>query len=55
VIPVVATPVFALLTSAPDPIPTGWLFYGVTVPLATVLFVVAWVAARRQSRRIDST
>jgi hypothetical protein len=55
VIPVVATPVFALLTSAPDPITTGWLFYGVTVPLATVLFVVAWVAARRQSRRIDST
>lgn len=47
VIPVVATPVFALLTSAPDPIPTGWLFYGVTVPLATVLFVVAWVGARR--------
>lgn len=49
VIPVAATPVFALLTSAPEPIPTGWLFYGVTVPLATVLFVVAWVGARRRS------
>ena len=55
VIPIVATPVFALLTSAPDPIPTGWLFYGVTVPLATVLFVVAWVGASRDKRRIGST
>ncbi len=54
VIPVVATPVFALLTSAPDPIPTGWLFYAITVPLATVLFVVAWVEARRQARRPHS-
>jgi hypothetical protein len=48
VIPVAATLVFALLTSAPDAIPTGWLFYSITVPLSTVLFVVAWIAALRR-------
>lgn len=49
VIPVVATPVFALLTSVPDPVPTGWLAVVVTVPLSVVLFVVAWAGARRRA------
>ncbi len=48
VIPLVATPVFALITSAPDAIPTGWAFYAVTVPLSTVLFAVAWAGSRRR-------
>ncbi len=44
VIPVVATLVFALLTSAPDPIPTGWLVVGIAAPVGALLFVVAWAA-----------
>lgn len=47
VVPVVATGVFALLTSAPEAIPTGWPFFIVTVPLGAVLFAVAWWRARR--------
>jgi hypothetical protein len=48
VIPVAATLVFALLTSAPDAIPTGWLLVGITAPFGALLFVVAWVAALRR-------
>ncbi len=48
VIPVVATGAFALITAAPEAIPTGWLFYVVTVPLGTVLFIVAWAGARQK-------
>lgn len=52
VIPAVATPVFALLTATPEPIPTGWVLVAVTVPLGVVLFLVAWVtsSARRAPR-----
>lgn len=48
VIPVVATLVFALLTSAPDAIPTGWLVVGITAPFGALLFVVAWAVALRR-------
>ncbi len=46
IIPAVATPVFALLTATPEPIPTGWVLVAVTVPLGVVLLVVAWVLGR---------
>lgn len=50
IVPVTATGVFALLTTPPGAIPTGWLFYAVTVPLGVVLFAVAWWRARRHNR-----
>lgn len=49
-VPVVATGVFALSTSSPQAIPTGWPFLIVTAPLAALLFVLAWWRARRASR-----
>lgn len=51
VIPIVATGMFGLATSAPEAIPTGWLFYIVTVPLGVVLFVLAWWRARPRAPR----
>jgi len=49
-IPVVATVVFAILAASPDPIPTGWLFYVVTVPAGVVLFALAWWLSARAAR-----
>ncbi|MFM9877950.1 MAG: hypothetical protein ACKVOG_08925 [Rhodoglobus sp.] len=50
VIPLVATGVFALITSSLQANPTGWAFLVVTAPLAAVLFVLAWWRARRARR-----
>ena len=53
-IPVVATAIFALFAASPDPIPSGWLFYLVTVPAGAALFALAWWWARRSARRRQS-
>jgi len=50
VVPVTATAVFALLTSFPQAIPTGWPFVVVTAPLGVVLFLLSWWLARRAGR-----
>jgi len=50
IIPTIAVPVFAVITAAPDAIPTGWPFFLISVPLGAALFVIAWwrsAAARR--------
>lgn len=47
IVPVVATAVFALVTSFPQAIPTGWPFVIVTAPLAALLFALSWWRARR--------
>lgn len=50
IIPTVAVPVFAVITAAPEAIPSGWPFFLASVPLGAALFVIAWwrsAAARR--------
>ncbi len=50
IIPAVAVPVFAVITAAPEAIPSGWPFFLISVPLGAALFVIAWwrsVADRR--------
>jgi len=50
IIPIVAIGVFTAFAAVP-PLPTGWVFYVVTVPLGVVLFVVAWALSRRVATR----
>lgn len=52
-VPLVATGAFALITSAPEAIPTGWPFLIVTAPLAALLFAVAWWRARLAARALQ--
>ncbi len=47
IVPATAIPVFAMITAAPEAIPTGWFFFVVSVPLSAALFVVAWVLSLR--------
>jgi hypothetical protein len=50
IIPIIATGVFFGFANIP-PLPTGWVFYVITVPLGVVLFVVAWILSRRLRSR----
>jgi hypothetical protein len=50
IVPTFAVPVFAVITAAPQAIPSGWPFFAISVPVGAVLFVVAWfVSVRRRS------
>jgi hypothetical protein len=51
VIPAIATGIFAAFASTPMAVPTGWVFFAVTVPLGVVLLVVAWWRERSAQRR----
>lgn len=56
VIPVAATLAYAALGAWPDPIPTGWLFFAVTVPAGVVLYIVAaWRRASTTRQLAQST
>lgn len=54
VIPTVAVPVFAVITAAPQAIPSGWPFFLASVPVGAALFVIAWWrSATRRARSAD--